>query len=130
MRDATRAIRDPTRMVHGARCDGPLREVTMDPTALVEKRCAEAERPAARETGGRLALWRAGLARLSPDAAPCPGYPSGEWPRVYAYALAFLDQFGGQAERIGWQTAQLFGVHPSVGTTRVDHCGALMLTIS
>jgi hypothetical protein len=42
-------------------------------------------------------------------------------------ALAFLDQFGIEAFRLGWTAPQLFGVHPVHGTVRVDYCGALMI---
>ena len=74
-----------------------------------------------------LALWRAGLALLSPHRAPCPGYRGGEWSRVYDRARAFLDTFGTQAEALGWTAPRLFGVHPSAGIVRVDACGALVL---
>lgn len=79
--------------------------------------------------GDGLALWRAGLARLSPLTPPCPDYREEEWRRVHARAAAFLDDFGAQAEALGWTTPELWGVHPKVGTVRVDHCGALVLVI-
>jgi hypothetical protein len=78
---------------------------------------------------GSLAVWRAGLARLSPHAAPCRDYRGDEWSRVHANALAFVDTFGEQAEALGWQTHELFGVHPDVGTIRPDYCGALTLSV-
>ncbi|MCJ2101977.1 hypothetical protein [Methylobacterium sp. E-046] len=74
-----------------------------------------------------LALWRAGLARLDPMEAPCPGYRSDEWPRTLARAVAFLDQFGEQAEALGWTASRLFGAHETAGIVRVDACGALAL---
>lgn len=80
-------------------------------------------------SGSGLELWRAGMARLSPHQRPCPGYRAGEWIDVHENALAFLDTFSEEAERLGWTTAELFGVHPSLGTTRVDHCGALVLSV-
>ncbi|MCJ2136700.1 hypothetical protein MKK69_22060, partial [Methylobacterium sp. J-026] len=52
-------------------------------------------------TADGLALWRAGLARLTsidPDRFPdAVGYRVGEWAEVYARATAFLDQFGSTA---------------------------------
>ncbi|WP_407523765.1 hypothetical protein [Methylobacterium oryzisoli] len=81
-------------------------------------------------TGDGLALWWAGLARLSPSVPPCPDYREEEWRRVHVRAVAFLDTFGAQAEALGWTTPDLWGVHPMVGTVRVDHCGALVLVIS
>lgn len=76
-----------------------------------------------------LALWRAGLARLSPERVPCPGYRSDEWARVYALAQAFLDTFGEQAEVLGWTSVRLFGVHHVAGIVRVDVCGGLVLGV-
>ena len=32
------------------------------------------------------------------------------------------------ADTLGWATIELFGVHEAVGVTRVDHCGALLLS--
>ena len=60
---------------------------------------------------------------------PCPGFRVTGWKHVYRNMRAFLDAFGEQAEALGWTTAELFGVHPSVGTIRVDHCGALVLSV-
>jgi len=42
-------------------------------------------------------------------------------------ALAFLDQHGAEAHRLCWTAPELFGVHPTSGTLRVDSCGVLML---
>ena len=78
--------------------------------------------------GSDLALWCTGLATLDPGAAPCPDYRGLAWSRVLSRAVAFLDTFGAQAEALGWQTHELFGVHPEVGTVRPEHCGALVLT--
>ncbi|AWB26204.1 hypothetical protein DA075_35640 (plasmid) [Methylobacterium currus] len=73
--------------------------------------------------------WRAGLNRLSPDRIPCPDYRPEEWAAVLANAWGFLDRFGAQAEALGWQTHELFGVHLTHGTIRVDHCGAIVLVV-
>lgn len=79
------------------------------------------------DAGLLLRSWHAGLASLSPSQAPCRDYRGDDWSRVYNDALAFLDTFGSQAEALGWQTSELWGVHPDLGTIRVDHCGALVL---
>lgn len=96
---------------------------------------AECEPPAAELAPGPdafpqadgLALWRAGIALLSPHRAPCSGYRGDEWSRVHHRALAFLETYGAQAEALGWTAPRLFGVHPSAGIVRVDACGALVL---
>ncbi len=74
-----------------------------------------------------LDLWRAGLARLAPHEMPCPDYRPRIWSAVHTRALAFLDAFGAQAEALGWTAPRLFGVHPEIGTVRVDYCGGLVL---
>ncbi|MCJ2134436.1 hypothetical protein MKK69_10290 [Methylobacterium sp. J-026] len=43
-------------------------------------------------------------------------------------ALAFFDQHGAEAYRLDWTAPELFGVHPSSSTLRVDSCGLLMLS--
>jgi hypothetical protein len=80
--------------------------------------------------GGELREWRSGLAALSPEHPPCPGYRADEWAAVLSRALAFLNTFGPQAEALGWTAARLFGVHETAGIVRVDACGALVLPVS
>jgi hypothetical protein len=74
-----------------------------------------------------VASWRDQLDRLSPHALPCRYLPPSKWAAMRENALAFLDQFGIEAFRLGWTAPQLFGVHPQHGTVRVDFCGALMI---
>jgi hypothetical protein len=38
----------------------------------------------------------------------------GRWTLVRAVALAFLDEHGAEADRLGWHALELFGVHPVV----------------
>jgi hypothetical protein len=59
-----------------------------------------------------VASWRDQIERLS---------------EMRANALAFLDQFGAEAHRLGWTAPQLFGVHPEHGFLRVEYAGALMV---
>src|SRR4051794_10813430 len=75
-----------------------------------------------------MAEWKQGLARLTPDRDPCPGFRTGQWPRVHAAAITFLANQAEAAVGMGWTTPELFGVHPVVGVRRVDCCGALMVS--
>ncbi len=50
------------------------------------------------------------------------------WEKIRESAIAFVDQFGDEAVALRWTAADLFGVHPSAGVIRVDHCGALMIS--
>jgi hypothetical protein len=81
----------------------------------------------AKVLGGDLRKWRSALAAMSPERIPCPGYRADEWARTLVRALDFLDTFGQQAIALGWTAPRLFGVHPTAGIVRVDHCGALVL---
>ncbi|MGE8130900.1 hypothetical protein ACQKQD_28350 [Methylobacterium sp. NPDC080182] len=47
-----------------------------------------------------------------------------------AIALAYLDQHGAEAHRLGWTAPQLFGVHPEHGFLRVECAGVLMVNDS
>ncbi|WP_407521829.1 hypothetical protein [Methylobacterium oryzisoli] len=37
-----------------------------------------------------------------------------------------MDDFGAEADRLGWDTLSLFSVHPKSGAIRADWCGVLM----
>jgi hypothetical protein len=74
-----------------------------------------------------VASWRDQIERLSQHALPCRYLAPTKWAAMRENALAFLDQFGAEAYRLGWTAPQLFGVHPQHGTVRVDFCGALMI---
>ncbi|MBY0298310.1 MAG: hypothetical protein K2X71_20125 [Methylobacterium sp.] len=37
-----------------------------------------------------------------------------------------MDDFGAQADQLGWDAVTLFGVHPTSGIRRGDWCGVLM----
>ncbi|GEP00552.1 hypothetical protein [Methylobacterium haplocladii] len=82
-----------------------------------------------------VAAWRAGVLSLSPDRIPCPGFiwtepgprgRTGVWTAVHRAMLAFLDEWGEEAVRLGWDTNGLFGVHRAAGALRVDSTGALV----
>ncbi|MBK3400827.1 hypothetical protein [Methylobacterium ajmalii] len=100
--------------------------------ALAQPAPAAAPWPApigATPAGPLLREWVAGLSRLAPSVIPCRDYRPEEWAAVLSNAWHFIEIFGEQAEALGWRTHELFGVHPTHGTIRVDHCGALVLVI-
>jgi hypothetical protein len=74
-----------------------------------------------------LRAWRDGVESLNPAKSPCPGLHGEAWQKTHAVMLDFLDRFGEQAQDLGWTDLDLFGVHPTIGAGRVDHCGALTL---
>jgi hypothetical protein len=74
-----------------------------------------------------VASWRDQIERLSEHASPYPYLAPAKWAAIRANALAFLDAHGAEAHRLGWTAPELFGVHPTSGTLRVDACGVPML---
>ncbi|XYD12681.1 hypothetical protein R1A27_34945 (plasmid) [Methylobacterium sp. NMS12] len=52
------------------------------------------------------------------------------WAAIRTNALAFIDQHGAEAHRLGWTAPQLFDVHPEHGFLRVEYAGALMVNDS
>ncbi|MGU3668202.1 hypothetical protein ACLBX9_28790 [Methylobacterium sp. A49B] len=74
-----------------------------------------------------VASWRDQIERLSEHASPCRYLAPAKWAAIRANALAFIDQHGAEAHRLGLTAPELFGVHPMTGTLRVDSCGVLML---
>lgn len=73
-------------------------------------------------------LWRRKFYGLNSYNPPCLGFRPGEWPRIFDAAHDFLERHAEAAHALGWSTLDLFGVHRTVGATRVDCCGALMLS--
>ena len=74
-----------------------------------------------------LCAWRDGVESLSPANPPCPGLYGEAWQKTHANMLDFLERFGEQAQDHGWTDLDLCGVHPQIGTVRVDYCGALSI---
>ena len=74
-----------------------------------------------------VASWRDQIERLSEHASPCRYLLPAKWKAMRENALAFLDQHGAEAHRLGWTAEQLFGVHPEHGFLRVEYAGALMV---
>ncbi len=73
------------------------------------------------------ASWRVQIERLSEHASPCRYLLPAKWKAMRENAIAFLDQHGAEAHRLGWTASQLFGVHPEHGFLRVEYAGALMV---
>jgi hypothetical protein len=74
-----------------------------------------------------VASWRDQIERLSEHASPCRYLLPAKWKAMRENALAFLDEHGADAHRLGWTAEQLFGVHPEHGFLRVEYAGALMV---
>lgn len=72
--------------------------------------------------------WRDALEAMKPTTSPCPGITGPHWEKIRESAIAFLDQFGEEAAALRWTAADLFGMHPTAGVIRVDHCGALIIS--
>ena len=75
-----------------------------------------------------VASWRDQIERLSEHASPCRFLAPTKWAAIRTNALSFIAQHGAEAHRLGWTAPELFGVHPTSGTLRVDSCGVLMLS--
>ena len=75
-----------------------------------------------------VAGWRSAIENLSEHASPCRYLAPSKWAVMRANALAFIDQHGAEAHRLGWTAPQLFGVHPEHGFLRVEYAGALMVS--
>lgn len=71
--------------------------------------------------------WRDALENMSPHASPCRNLPPTKWAAIREKGIAFCDQFGAEAHRLGWTAPELFAVHPEHGTIRLDACGVLMI---
>jgi hypothetical protein len=97
-----------------------------DAAAAQPQPAAAAVSPDAFNVEQRVAVWRNAFAPLSPETEPCPGWRSGEWPRVYAGIKQFLaGSHAFIAARAGWSVLDLFAVHKTVGVAAPDCVGAL-----
>lgn len=86
--------------------------------------------PASSPLPDPVAGWRNAIENLSEHASPCRYLAPAKWAAMRANALAFIDQHGAEAHRLGWTAPQLFGVHPEHGFLRVEYAGALMVNSS
>ena len=86
----------------------------------------EAEREAiAIELGGVPELYAPAFARLQAHAPP--EMPLERWHHFINDAGIFLDQWGHEAERLGWRSADLFGLVRTAPMARYDCMGLLWL---
>ncbi|ACL61207.1 hypothetical protein [Methylobacterium nodulans] len=70
--------------------------------------------------------WSQGLASLSPGQPPCPGFRPDEWVETLANCRRFVDDFGPQADALGWDMITLFGCHPKSGVICGGPSGVLL----
>ena len=77
-----------------------------------------------------VASWRDQIERLSEHASPCRYLLPAKWKMMRENTLAFLDEHGAEAHRLGWTAPQLFGVHPEHRFLRVEYAGTLMVNDS
>lgn len=74
-------------------------------------------RPAARACGDA-DPWAAGIAELQ-RMLPLDGFSPDQWMLVQRGCAALLEGWGAEMRRLGWNTADAFGVHPEVPGTAV-----------
>ncbi|GJE49897.1 hypothetical protein GOFOIKOB_2937 [Methylobacterium tardum] len=67
---------------------------------------------------------------LSEHASTCRYLLPAKWAAMRQSALAFRDEHGTEAHRLGWTAPQLFGVHPKHGFLRVEYAGVLLVNDS
>lgn len=85
------------------------------------------ERAAILEYEGNLPrAWAEHFARLEQDGPPGDFSPT-RWQAALDGALVFLDQWGAEAYRLGWDVSEVFGLHPSAPAARVDCRGLAWL---
>ncbi len=58
---------------------------------------------------------------------PHPDWKESDWYTLQEDALRFIREWAGQARRLGWEVADLFGVHPTKPTVRYDCMGLVPL---
>ena len=109
-----------------------------DATAAVEKSIKESpgdvddggdwdERAAIAEyDGGAPRSWAEGLATLEAMAAPA-GWPQREWRQVIGDAARFIDEWGAQADALGWTVGDIFGCNSRAPRAGVDALGLVAL---
>ena len=76
--------------------------------------------------GGAPVEWAEALARLDRNKPP-GGMTQRRWRQVLEDAGRFLDEWGNRAHELGWNAADLFGVHPQALDARVDLQGLAWL---
>ncbi len=70
--------------------------------------------------------WVQGVADLM-VMPPSPDWKEHDWHTLQDDARQFLQEWAGQARRLGWEALDLFGVHPTAPTARFDCMGLVPL---
>ena len=73
-------------------------------------------------------VWRKGFLDLRLGVSPCSGLTGANWTAIHEKGIDFLDRWADEAAALGWTTLDLFGVHPTAGTVRIDFFGALVMS--
>jgi hypothetical protein len=112
--------------------DRDRRVSQISPSALVGGRAEilpeidETEREAiAIELGGVPEIYAAAFAQIQVNAPP--EVPLERRQQFINDAGMFLDEWGREAERLGWIAEELFGLHPTAPMARYDRMGLLWL---
>ena len=58
---------------------------------------------------------------------PHPDWKEDDWHTLQEDALRFLQKWAGQAHRLGWEVADLFGARPTKPRVRLDCAGLVVL---
>lgn len=96
-----------------------------DATAILRDKCEQ--RAAILEYDANLPrAWAEHFARLEQDGPPGDFSPT-RWQAALDGALAFLDQWGAEAHRLGWDVSEVFGLHSTAPAARVDCRGLAWL---
>jgi len=77
------------------------------------------------ELGGVPEAYASAFAQLQAHAPP--EVPLERWHQFINDAGIFLDQWGRDAERLGWSVDDLFGLHPNAPMARYDRMGLLWM---
>ena len=70
--------------------------------------------------------WMQGISDL-PVMPPHPAWTDDGWKVLQQDALRVLQDWAAQAHRLGWEALDLFGVHPTKPTVRMDCMGLVLL---
>ena len=77
------------------------------------------------ELGGVPSVYASSFARL--QAEPPAEVPRDRWHQFINDAGIFLDQWGKEAERLGWRSDELFGLDPDAPMARYDRMGLIWM---
>ena len=77
------------------------------------------------ELGGVAEIYAIAFAQIQANAPP--EVPLERWHQFINDAGIFLDQWGHDAERLGWRAEALFGLHPNAPMARYDRMGLIWM---